>query len=110
MFSRNERYLNESIDSLLAPVHQIGTAGELRVGILTLQAGITYVSSAQEQLGSHLQIGGGVSIKSDQTTYNISFGSIVRNKQYFMYSADFTNAVDYSNTLSVLSTGVTFKF
>ena len=48
MFSRNERYLNESIDSLLAPVHQIGTAGELRFGILTLQAGVTYVSSAQE--------------------------------------------------------------
>lgn len=110
MFSRNERYLNESIDSLLAPVHQIGTAGELRFGIITLQSGVTYTSSAQEQLGSHLQIGGGVSIKSDHTTYNISFGSIVRNKQYFMYSADFTNAVDFSNTLSVLSTGVTFKF
>ncbi|HCP41708.1 MAG TPA: hypothetical protein DIT65_07925, partial [Cryomorphaceae bacterium] len=110
MISRNERYLNETIDSLLAPVQQIGTAGELRFGILTLQAGATVVSSAQEQLGRHLQVGGGVSIKSDRATYNVSFGSIVRNKQYFMYSADFTNAVDYSNTLSVLSTGVTFKF
>lgn len=110
MFSRNERYLNETIDSLLAPVHQIGAAGEIRFGVVTLRGGATFISSAQEQLGNHIQLGGGFSIKSDQTTYYVSFGRIVRNKQYYMYSADYTNAVEYTNSLSILSTGVTFKF
>ena len=110
MFSRNERYLNETIDSLLAPVHQIGAAGEIRLGVLTLRGGATFISSAQEQLGNHVQLGTGFSVTSDQTSYYVSFGRIVRNKRYYMYSADYTNAVNYANSLSVLSTGVTFKF
>ena len=110
MFTKNEQYLNPIIDSLLTPLHTIGAAAEIRLGVITLRGGATIINSAQTTLGQQIQTGLGASIKSSSTSYFVSYGRIIRNKQYFMYSADYTNAVSYSNSLSVLSTGVTVKF
>ncbi len=110
MISEYERYLNNAIDSLLTTTHRLGAAGEIRLGVLTICGGATYINSAQESLGPQIQTGLGASIRSGNTTYFFSYGQIIRDKQYYMYSADYSNAVSYSNSLSVLSTGVTVKF
>ena len=110
MTSDYERYLNNAIDSLLTPTHRFGAAGEIRLGVTTISGGASFINSAQESLGPQIQTGIGASIKSGNTTYFFSFGQIIRDKQYYMYSADYSNAVSYSNSLSVLSTGVTVKF
>ena len=105
MISEYERYLNNAIDSLLTPTHRLGAAGEIRLGVLTICGGATYINSAQESLGPQIQTGLGASIRSGNTTY-FSYGQIIRDKQYYMYSADYSNAVSYSNSLYVLSTGL----
>ena len=103
MFTKNEQYLNPIIDSLLTPLHTIGAAAEIRLGVITLRGGATIINSAQTTLGQQIQTGLGASIKSSSTSYFVSYGRIIRNKQYFMYSADYTNAVSYSNSLSSLN-------
>lgn len=110
MLSRNERFINSAIDSTLSDIHQMGIGSEMRFGTLTLRGGWTYITSAQDELDDQIQIGLGASYSSDGFTYYLSYANLIRTKQYFMYSADFTNAIPYSNAFSFVNAGVSVKF
>ena len=108
--SRNERYLNPIIKSQLSTQHQVSAGGELRFGLLTLRSGIAYSPSYREGLGDYWRLGGGASIRVDETTLYMSWSQTSQQMQYYPFSADYIDPIIYTSRESMLSFGALWKF
>ena len=108
--NRNERYLNEIVDSLSSMQQQFALGTEIRFGDLSLRAGTGYSPAFQEGHGDEFRYSFGGSLKADGIVFNLSYSLMRREQQYYMYSRDYSNPVAYENQLSFITMGAVWKF
>ncbi|MEZ7939035.1 MAG: hypothetical protein ACKVHS_01455 [Flavobacteriales bacterium] len=106
----DENYLNPIIDSLLSTQHVMAAGGEFRIRSVTLRGGIGYSPSYRDNENRMRRASLGASIRSEELTLHLAWSAVQQQKQYYTFSADYTDPIEFQNTISFISMGAVWKF